>query len=223
MEVQLETSWKKALEGEFEKKYFSDLVEFVRKEYATHPNAVFPKGNQLFRALDECPLQDVKVVILGQDPYPTRGHANGLCFSINPDVRPFAKSLTNIFKEIQDDLGKPIPNDGDLSRWAKQGVLLLNSILSVLEGQPLSHQGKGWEEFTDKVIEVINKECNNVVFLLWGSKAIDKAKDVDESKHLVLKSVHPSPLSAYRGFFGCKHFSQTNSYLESHNKEGIDW
>lgn len=223
MEVQLESSWKKALESEFEKKYFLDLVKFVRNEYKLHPNSVFPKGSQIFRALDECPLGNLKVVILGQDPYPTEGHANGLCFSINPDVRPFAKSLINIFKEIQEDLEKPIPSDGDLSRWAQQGVLLLNSILTVREGQPLSHQGKGWEEFTDKVIEVVNRECEHVVFFLWGSKAIEKAKDVDETKHLVLKSVHPSPLSAYRGFFGCKHFSQANTYLNLHNKKGIDW
>lgn len=223
MNVSIESSWKELLSDEFEKDYFKSLVKFVKEEYTTKPDKIFPKGSQIFRALDECPVEKVKVVILGQDPYPTKGHANGLCFSINPDVHPFAKSLLNIFKEIHDDLDQPIPENGDLTRWAQQGVLLLNSILTVEEGNPLSHKDKGWEQFTNAVIQHLTNRREGIVFMLWGSKAAAKIENVDRSKNLILQSVHPSPLSAYRGFFGCKHFSKANTYLASQGKSMIEW
>jgi uracil-DNA glycosylase len=223
MEIKLEDSWKKALSNEFEKPYFSALTEFVKNEYRQNPGAVFPKGNEIFRALDLCPLDKVKVVILGQDPYPTRGHAHGLCFSVEEHVRPFPKSLNNIFKEIQTDLGQAFPENGSLIRWAEQGVLLLNATLTVLEGRPESHAGKGWEQFTDAVIRELNERREGVVYMLWGSKAQMKASIVDVSKNLILKTVHPSPLSAHRGFFGSKHFSQANTYLVSKGKSAIVW
>lgn len=223
MDVKLESSWKALLAKEFEADYFKNLTDFVRKEYQQAPGAVFPKPAEIFRALDACPVDQVRVVIIGQDPYPTKGHANGMCFSINPDVRPFAKSLINIFKEIESDLGKPFPENGDLSRWADQGVLLLNSILTVREGQPLSHKDKGWERFTDAIVRELAAKRKNLVFLLWGSKAIDKVAGVDLSNQLVLRSVHPSPLSAHRGFFGCRHFSQANHYLEQHGMAPVSW
>lgn len=224
MDVKIEQSWKMALQSEFEQAYFKNLTDFVKEEYDSNKSAIFPPAPLIFKAFDACPLNQLKVVILGQDPYPTRGHANGLCFSINPDVRPFAKSLINIFKEIEADLGQVIPENGDLSRWAEQGVLLLNAILTVKEGQPQSHQNKGWEKFTDAVIQKISDECNNVVFLLWGGYAKKKGKNIDRSKHLVLESGHPSPMSANQGmWFGNKHFSQTNTYLTSKGKAPIIW
>lgn len=223
MEIKLEESWKKALSNEFEKPYFNALTEFVKREYQEKPGAVFPKGSEIFRALDLCPLGKVKVVILGQDPYPTRGHAHGLCFSVEEHVRPFPKSLNNIFKEIQTDLGEPFPENGSLIRWAEQGVLLLNATLTVLEGRPESHAGKGWEQFTDAVIRELNQRMEGVVYMLWGSKAQMKASIVDDSKNLILKTVHPSPLSAHRGFFGSKHFSQANAYLLSKGESAIVW
>lgn len=222
MEIKLETSWKEALKNEFEQDYFRSLVEFVRSEYKSK-NTIFPEGKYLFRSLDLCPVNKVKVVILGQDPYPTRGHAHGLCFSVDERVKPFPKSLNNIFKEIKSDLGKEVPTHGSLVRWAEQGVLLLNAVLTVEEGTPDSHAGKGWEKFTDAVIRYLNENSEGIVYLLWGSKAQKKAELVDERKNLVLKTVHPSPLSAHRGFLGCKHFSQANAYLKSQGKSEIDW
>jgi uracil-DNA glycosylase len=223
MEIKLEKSWKEALSAEFNKTYFLDLVAFVKSEYTSKKGHIFPKGDQIFRALNDCPLSDVKVVILGQDPYPTRGNAHGLCFSVEEDVRPFPKSLVNIFKEIEADLGIPFPENGSLVRWAEQGVLLLNAVLTVEEGKPESHARKGWEQFTDAVISAVNQNNSQVVYLLWGSKAQEKAAQVDSTNNLILKTVHPSPLSAYRGFFGCKHFSATNNYLVSKGKNSINW
>ena len=223
MEITIEASWKEILKDEFTKPYFIQLTQFVKQLYLEKKGFVFPKDSQIFRAFDLCPFDEVKVVILGQDPYPTRGHAHGLCFSVEPDVRPFPKSLNNIFKEIKDDLGKPVPPDGNLERWAKQGVLLLNTVLTVEEGKPDSHKGLGWEKFTDAVIQKINSEKADVVFMLWGSKAIAKAEMIDSSRHLILKSVHPSPLSAHRGFYGCKHFSKANDFLRMLEKTVIDW
>lgn len=223
MEIKLEQSWKEALSAEFNKTYFLDLVTFVKSEYTSKKGNIFPKGDQIFRALNACPLSNVKVVILGQDPYPTRGNAHGLCFSVEEEVRPFPKSLVNIFKEIEADLGIPFPENGSLVRWAEQGVLLLNAVLTVEEGKPESHARKGWEQFTDAVISAVNKNNSQVVYLLWGSKAQEKAAQVDSTNNLILKTVHPSPLSAYRGFFGCKHFSVTNNYLVSNGKKPINW
>ena len=223
MSIAIHESWKVELDGEFQKPYFSQLTEKVRLSYKEHKESVFPKGTQIFRAFDLCPFDELKVVILGQDPYPTKGHAHGLCFSVEPDVKPFPKSLLNIFKEIQLDLGLPLPENGNLARWAEQGVLLLNSVLTVEEGKPDSHKGLGWEKFTDTVIQTINEKKTGVVFMLWGSKAISKEVFIDSSKHLILKSVHPSPLSAYRGFFGCKHFSKTNEFLRMMEQTEIQW
>lgn len=223
MEVKMEESWKKALEKEFNKPYFEQLVDFVKQEYSTHPNAIFPRKSQIFRAFEACPFDQVKVVILGQDPYPTRGHAHGLCFSCDDAVQPLPRSLNNIFKELQDDLGITPASTGDLNRWAEQGVLLLNNVLTVQEGKADSHKGIGWELFTDAVINALNDKKQGVVYLLWGSKAIKKAENVDRSKNLILTAPHPSPLSAHRGFFGCKHFSQTNDYLAQNNKNIIKW
>lgn len=222
MEVKIEQSWKELLNDEFEKEYFKNLVNFVKEQYIQNKTGIFPPASSIFKAFDACPTNQLKVVILGQDPYPTRGHANGLCFSINPDVRPFAKSLINIFKEIESDLGQPIPQNGDLSRWADQGVLLLNSILTVQEGKPQSHQGKGWEKFTDAVIQKISAEKEGIVFMLWGGYAKNKGKNIDRTKHLVLESGHPSPMSANQGlWFGNKHFSKANDYLTQIGKEKI--
>ncbi|MES2799780.1 MAG: uracil-DNA glycosylase [Bacteroidota bacterium] len=219
-----ENSWKIALQKEFEKPYFQQLVTFLTEEYNDNSRNIFPPSPLIFKAFEACSTDEVKVVILGQDPYPTSGHANGLCFSINPAVTPFAKSLINIFKEIEVDLGKPFPQNGDLSRWAEQGVLLLNSILTVREGAPQSHQGKGWEQFTDAVIQFISNEKEGVVFLLWGASARKKGQNIDRTKHLVLEAGHPSPMSANRGlWFGNKHFSIANTYLESKSKSTIDW
>jgi uracil-DNA glycosylase len=223
MNVRLESSWHNALQKEFEQAYFKKLDQFVQAEYASHTTTVFPTESQVFRALDLCPLNKVKVVILGQDPYPTRGHAHGLCFSVEEHVRPLPRSLNTIFKELEGDLGIPFPPNGNLNRWAEQGVLLLNSVLTVREGQAHSHAGKGWELFTDAVIRTVSEQRNGVVYLLWGAKAQKKAEFVDSNRNLVLKSVHPSPLSAHRGYFGSRHFSQTNDYLFAHGKQTIVW
>jgi uracil-DNA glycosylase len=221
--VKMEDSWKLVLQEEFSKTYFTELTNFVKEQYRLKPGTIFPKGDQIFRALNTCPLKNVKVVILGQDPYPTRGHAHGLCFSVEENVKPFPKSLVNIFKEIESDLGQAFPENGSLVRWAEQGVLLLNAVLTVEEGKPESHARKGWEQLTDAIISVINNNNEHVVYLLWGSKAQEKANQVDSSKNLILKTVHPSPLSAYRGFLGCKHFSKTNEYLLEKGKSPIIW
>lgn len=220
MNVRIENSWKEELADEWTKEYFIQLTDFVRNEYAT--KQIFPPGKQIFAAFDATPFRDVKVVILGQDPYHDVGQANGLCFSVNAGI-PFPPSLRNIFQEIHDDIGSPIPQDGDLTRWAKQGVLLLNATLTVEAHRAASHQRHGWEQFTDQVISHISMHRNNIVFILWGSYAISKRALIDENKHLVLTSVHPSPLSAYRGFFGNKHFSKTNNYLIAHGKSPIEW
>lgn len=220
MEVKIEQSWKIALSDEFEKPYFATLTNFVKSEYKT--SRVYPPGNLIFNAFDQCPFDKLKVVILGQDPYHGPGQAHGLCFSVNDGIA-FPPSLRNIFKELNDDLGIAIPKSGNLSEWAKQGVLLLNATLTVRANQAASHQKKGWEEFTDAVIQKINSEKEHVVFLLWGNYAIGKSKFIDANKHLVLTSVHPSPLSASRGFFGNKHFSRTNTFLKEKGIAPIQW
>jgi uracil-DNA glycosylase len=220
MDVKIAPSWKTRLSEEFSKPYFIQLTEFVRSEYLS--NRVFPPGHEIFRAFDACPFDDLRVVILGQDPYHGEGQANGLCFSVRPGVR-MPPSLVNIFKEIKQDLGKQVPADGDLGRWANQGVLLLNATLTVRSSSPGSHQNKGWEVFTDAVIQKISNEKSNVVFLLWGAYAQKKGAVIDRNKHLVLMSAHPSPFSADRGFFGNKHFSKTNEYLRSKGLKEIEW
>lgn len=221
MPVQIEESWKEILTNEFEKEYWQNLTAFVKKEYAT--TRCYPPASLIFNAFDSCPLGHLKVVIIGQDPYHGPGQAHGLCFSVNDGI-PFPPSLLNIFKELQDDVGKPLPKSGNLQHWAGQGVLLLNATLTVRAAQAGSHQGKGWERFTDSVIEAINRETQGVVFMLWGSYAQKKGQYIDQSKHLVLKAVHPSPLAANRGgWFGQKLFSKCNKYLQSKGKEPIQW
>lgn len=220
MNVQIEESWKEALMPEFSKDYFIRLTDFVRKEY--HETTVYPPGKLIFNAFNLSPFDKVKVVIIGQDPYHGPGQAHGLCFSVNDGIQP-PPSLVNIFKEINSDLGKPIPQSGNLTRWAEQGVLLLNATLTVRAHQAGSHQRKGWEEFTDAVIRKLAEEKNNLVFILWGAYAQKKGAFIDRSKHLVLTSVHPSPLSAHSGFFGNHHFSLANDYLVRNGKTAIDW
>ena len=220
MDVRIEKSWKDRLQNEFDKPYFEQLTDFVRREYRT--STVYPTGNQMFRAFDICPFDKVKVVILGQDPYHEPRQAHGLCFSVNDGI-PFPPSLLNIFKEIESDLGIPMPKSGDLTRWADQGVLLLNATLTVRAHQAGSHQNKGWEQFTDAVIHRLAEEREHLVFILWGSYAQRKGDFIDRSKHLVLKSPHPSPLSAHRGFFGNGHFSKANAYLKEYGIEPIQW
>lgn len=220
MQVKIEKSWQEVLQPEFDKPYFESLVGFVKQEYAS--NTIFPPAGQIFNAFNTCPFNNVKVVILGQDPYHGPGQAHGLCFSVNDGIQ-FPPSLQNIFKEITSDLGIPAPKTGNLTRWAEQGVLLLNATLTVRASQAGSHQGKGWEEFTDAVIKTISEKAENVVFILWGSYAIKKKSLITASKHCILTAPHPSPLSSYRGFFGCKHFSQTNTYLTSKGKTPIEW
>ena len=220
MNVKIEQSWKNALESEFDKDYFKNLTDFVRAEYLSG-GAIYPEPKNIFNAFNLCPLDNVKVVIIGQDPYHEPGQAHGLCFSVLPPT-PIPPSLQNIYKEIQNDLGRPSSTHGDLTHWAQQGVLLLNATLTVRAHVAASHVGKGWEVFTDAVIRQCNSR-DNVVYLLWGSYAQRKAEFVDESKNLVLKSVHPSPLSASRGFFGNHHFSRANDYLVQHGKTPIDW
>lgn len=221
MEVKIHSSWQSSLSGEFDKPYFQHLIAFVKNEYATR--RCFPKGSEIFAAFDHCPFDKVKVVIIGQDPYHGFGQANGLCFSVNDGI-PFPPSLMNIFKEIQTDLNLPFPKTGNLERWADQGVLLLNATLTVRESEAGSHQGQGWETFTNAVIQKISDEKENVVFLLWGGFAKQKGAKIDRSKHHVLETGHPSPLSANRGlWFGNKHFSKTNDYLKSLGKTEIQW
>lgn len=220
MNVQIEESWKKHLGAEFDKNYFIQLTDFVKKEYKEY--TVYPPGRLIFNAFNLCPFDKVKVVIIGQDPYHEPGQAQGLCFSVNKGV-PYPPSLVNIFKEIHNDLGKPMPQDGDLTRWTNQGVLLLNATLTVRAHLAGSHQNKGWEEFTDAAIKALNEEREHLVFILWGGYARRKGAIIDRSKHLVLESAHPSPLSAYHGFFGNKHFSRTNEYLIAHGETPIDW
>jgi uracil-DNA glycosylase len=220
MDVKIELSWKERLAAEFEKSYFSKLTNFVRNEYLTQ--TVFPKGNKIFNAFDKTPFDKVKVVILGQDPYHEPGQAHGLCFSVNDGVL-LPPSLQNIYKEIQNDLGIAPPRSGNLERWAEQGVLLLNATLTVRAHSAGSHQNKGWEEFTDAVVHKIAEEKTHVVFLLWGSYAQKKGDFINPAKHLILKSPHPSPLSAHRGFFGNKHFSKTNDYLIQNGQAPIKW
>jgi uracil-DNA glycosylase len=220
MEVNIETSWKSKLKEEFEKEYFIKLTEFVRDEYKK--NTIYPPGSLIFNAFNLCPFDQVKAVIIGQDPYHGPGQAHGLCFSVREGIG-FPPSLINIFKEIELDLGLSRPRSGNLERWAAQGVLLLNATLTVREHQAGSHQNRGWEQFTDNVISIINKESLNIVFFLWGAYAQKKGESIDRTKHLVLESVHPSPLSASRGFFGNKHFSKCNNYLKENGIVPIDW
>ena len=220
MNVKIEQSWKEVLQREFEQDYFCNLVAFVKQEYAS--GTVFPPGNEIFAAFDATPFDRVKVVIIGQDPYHGEGQANGLCFSVAEGIQ-FPPSLQNSFKEIHDDIGTEIPTSGDLTRWAKQGVLLLNATLTVRAHCAGSHQGKGWEIFTDAVIRHLAENREHLVFMLWGSYAIKKGAFIDRNRHCVLTSPHPSPLSAYRGFFGNHHFSKANAYLQSHSIEPIKW
>ena len=220
MDFQIAPSWERVLKGEFSKEYFAKLQEFVSDEYAV--GEVFPPQDEIFKAFDKCAFDDVRVVILGQDPYHGPGQANGLCFSVREGVR-IPPSLVNIFKEIKSDLGKDAPSHGALERWAEQGVLLLNATLTVRANTAGSHQKKGWEKFTDAAIHGLASERKNVVYMLWGSYAQKKAAFVDEGENLVLKSVHPSPLSVHRGFFGCGHFSKANAYLQSVGKQPIEW
>lgn len=220
MSVKIHQSWKKRLKAEFEKPYFVDLSRFVKEEY--QKQTVYPPPKQIFNAFDACPFDQVKVVILGQDPYHGPRQANGLSFSVSDGVVT-PPSLVNIYKEIEADLGKKMPKSGNLARWAKQGVLLLNATLTVRARQAGSHQKKGWEEFTDAAIRALANERENLVFMLWGSYAQKKGDFVDEDKHLVLKAPHPSPLSAHRGFLGCKHFSAANDYLWMNGMAPIEW
>lgn len=220
MDVRIEESWKQQLQDEFEKPYFKQLAEFVKAEYTSQ--TIYPPAKLIFNAFEQCPFGRVKVVILGQDPYHGPGQAHGLCFSVNDGI-DFPPSLRNIFREINADTGAPIPASGNLERWARQGVLLLNATLTVRASNAGSHQKKGWEQFTDAVIHLIADKSEHLVFILWGNYAISKGSFIDPKKHLILKSVHPSPLSASRGFFGNKQFSTTNRYLEEHGKEPVTW
>lgn len=220
MEVNIEPSWKQTLSSEFEEPYFTSLVTFVKDEYAQ--TTVYPHPKAIFRAFELTPLENVQVVILGQDPYHGKGQANGLCFAVSEGMVP-PPSLQNIFKEIKSDLGITPQGSGDLSRWARQGILLLNATLTVRANSAGSHQGKGWEQFTDAVIQKLSEEKEGLVFILWGNYAKAKGAHIDREKHLVLESPHPSPFSAYNGFFGSKPFSKTNEYLISQGKTPIDW
>lgn len=219
-DVRIAEDWKEVLREEFSKLYFDELVDFVKQEYAS--GVVYPAGQNIFRAFDKCPFDKLKVVIIGQDPYHGPGQANGLCFSVARGVQ-FPPSLQNIFKEVQSDIGTPVPESGELDRWAEQGVLLLNAVLTVRAHQAASHAGRGWEKFTDAVVRAIAERKKEVVYMLWGSYAQKKGAIADPQSNLILKAVHPSPLSAYRGFFGCKHFSEANKYLESVGKSPIEW
>jgi uracil-DNA glycosylase len=220
MDVKIEESWKSQLHDEFNKPYFNQLVQFVKEEYSS--KTIYPPSKMIFNAFNYTPFNKVKVVIVGQDPYHQPNQAHGLCFSVNDGIR-IPPSLVNIYKEINLDLGTPIPTSGNLERWAKQGVLLLNATLTVREGAAGSHQGKGWEQFTDSVIDLLSKNRNDLVFMLWGSYAQKKGATIDQNKHMVMKSPHPSPLSAHRGFFGNKHFSRANEYLVLNGKSPIVW
>jgi uracil-DNA glycosylase len=220
MDVKIDSSWKSMLKGEFEKEYFVKLAEFVKEEYRL--KTIYPPAGLIFNAFNLCPFQNVKAVIIGQDPYHGPGQAHGLCFSVREGV-DFPPSLINIFKEIELDLGLSRPKSGNLERWSSQGVLLLNATLTVRAHQAGSHQKKGWEQFTDAVISILNCEKRNIVFFLWGAYAQKKGESIDRSKHLVLESVHPSPLSASRGFFGNKHFSRCNDYLLENGIDPVNW
>jgi len=220
MDVKIAPDWKALLEEEFSKPYFEELIRFVKEEYATR--RIYPRGSNIFRAFDKCPLDKLKVVIIGQDPYHGPGQAHGLCFSVAEGV-PHPPSLQNIFKEVAADIGAPIPVSGNLDRWAEQGVLLLNAVLTVREHEAASHAGKGWEQFTDAVVRKIAERKQGVVYLLWGSYAQKKGAIADPTQNCILKAVHPSPLSAYRGFLGCKHFSKANEYLISTGQTPINW
>ena len=220
MNVRIDESWREVLQPEFDKPYFELLTNFVRQAYRT--TQCFPPAGQIFRAFDLCPFEQVRVVIIGQDPYHDVNQAHGLCFSVQDGVR-VPPSLENIYKELHRDLGKPIPTSGNLTHWAEQGVLLLNATLTVEAHHAGSHQGKGWEELTDAAIQALNDRRSNIVFMLWGSYAQRKGQFIDRRRHLVLTAVHPSPLSAYRGFIGCGHFSQANTYLQQHGQTPINW
>ena len=220
MDVRMEESWKQLLQAEFDKEYFKELVGFVKSEY--QHQTVYPPGSLIFSAFDHCPFNQLKVVIVGQDPYHGPNQANGLCFSVKDGLK-HPPSLQNIFKVISNDLGKPIPTSGNLETWADQGILLLNATLTVRAGQAGSHQNKGWEEFTDAVLRLISEHKHEVVFLLWGAYAQKKGAFIDQTKHHVLKAPHPSPFSAHSGFFGSKHFSKTNQYLQNKGLEPIKW
>ncbi|WP_038032112.1 MULTISPECIES: uracil-DNA glycosylase [Thermonema] len=218
MDVKIEPSWKEALKEEFSKPYFHELVQFVKEEYRKH--TVYPPGRQIFRAFEACPFDQTKVVIIGQDPYHGPGQAHGLAFSVNDGV-PIPPSLRNIFAEVHEDVGTPPPASGNLERWAQQGVLLLNAILTVRAREAGSHRGKGWEQFTDAVIKALSEQKEHLVFLLWGRYAQEKGRVIDKTKHLVLEAPHPSPLA--RGFRGCRHFSKANAYLRAHGQTPIVW
>lgn len=220
MNVEIEQSWKQLLDGEFRKEYFKELAEFVRSEYGK--TDVYPPGSLIFNAFNKCPFERVKVVIIGQDPYHGPGQAHGLCFSVNEGVK-HPPSLVNIFKEIGNDLGLPYPASGNLERWSDQGVFLLNATLTVRAHQAGSHQGKGWEQFTDSVIRLLSQQKDGLVFFLWGAYAQKKGVGIDRERHCVLESVHPSPLSAHRGFFGNRHFTECNEYLIFSGKDPVDW
>ena len=220
LEVKIASDWKALLAEEFSKPYFEELTRFVKEEYATR--RIYPRGSNIFRAFDKCPLDKLKVVIIGQDPYHGPGQAHGLCFSVDEGV-PHPPSLQNIFKEVAADIGTPIPTSGNLDRWAEQGVLLLNAVLTVREDEAASHAGKGWEQFTDAVVRKIAERKRGVVYLLWGSYAQKKGAIANPAENCILKAVHPSPLSAYRGFLGCKHFSKANEYLISTGQTPINW
>lgn len=220
MDVKISPKWKELVGDEFDKPYFAELVSFVKQEYGRGP--VFPAGRNIFRAFDKCDPDELKVVIIGQDPYHGVGQANGLCFSVAAGTQ-FPPSLQNILKEVSDDTGAPYPETGELDRWAEQGVLMLNSVLTVQAHTPTSHAGKGWEEFTDAVVRTIAQRKNHVVYMLWGSYAQRKAAAVDPAENCILTAPHPSPLSAFRGFFGCKHFSRANEYLVSTGQTPIVW
>ncbi len=220
MKVNIDSSWAQVLADEFEKPYFKQLTDFVRAEYDSH--TIFPVGSNIFRAFDKCPFDKVKVVILGQDPYHGENQANGLCFSVGQGVK-LPPSLVNIYKELSSDLGVAAPTTGNLDRWAEQGVLLLNSVLTVRAHQAASHSGRGWEQFTDAVIQQINNKKNNVVYILWGSYAQRKCRVVDSQNNMIIQSVHPSPLSSYRGFFGSRPFSRANDYLRATSQQAIEW
>lgn len=217
----IQNDWLKAIGGEFKKPYYKELYSFVKQEYSTH--VIYPPADDIFNAFHFTPLSEVKVLLLGQDPYHNEHQAHGLSFSVLPDQKEIPPSLQNIYKELQDDLGCYIPNNGYLKKWADQGVLLLNTVLTVRAHQANSHQQKGWEYFTDAVIQAVNAQDRPVVYLLWGRPAQNKIPMLTNSKHLILKAPHPSPLSAYRGFFGCKHFSQANAFLQKNGIEPIDW
>lgn len=217
----IQNDWLQAVGGEFRKPYYKELYDFVKEEYSTR--VIYPPADDIFNALHLTPLKEVKVVILGQDPYHNEHQAHGLSFSVLPDQREIPPSLQNIYKELHDDLGCYIPDNGYLEKWARQGVLMLNTVLTVRAHQANSHQGHGWEQFTDAILAAVNQEDRPIVYLLWGRPAQSKIPMLTNPKHLILKAPHPSPLSAYRGFFGCRHFSQTNAFLESHGAAPIDW